>query len=90
MFTGTMGMVVSVYAPTYVSYSAPNKDTYMLLAPFRSKCCQLDVPFLMNWAFAQQLGVLIPQRAAWDPLALKSMGAEKGGSKVDVWAKKGV
>ena len=62
VFTGTMGMVVSVYAPTNVSYSAPNKDTYLFLAPSRSKCCQLDVPFLMNWAFAQQLGVLIPQR----------------------------
>ena len=54
-------MVVSVYAPANVSYSAPNKDTCLLLAPFRSKC-QLDVPLLMNWAFAPQLGVLIPQR----------------------------
>ena len=62
VFTGTMGMVVSVYAPINVSYSAPNKDTWLLLVPLRSKCCQLDVPFLMNWAFAQQLGVLIPQR----------------------------
>ena len=62
VFTGTMGMVVSVCAPALVSYSAPNKDTCLLLTPFRSKCCQLDVPLLMNWAFAPQLGVLIPQR----------------------------
>ena len=52
----------SYMPPINVSYSAPNKDTCLLLAPFRSKCCQLDVPFLMNWAFAQQLGILIPQR----------------------------
>ena len=55
-------MVVFLYAPINVSYSAPNEDIYLHLAPFRSKCCQLDVPFLINWAFAQQLGVLIPQR----------------------------
>ena len=59
-----MGMVVFLYAPINVSYSAPNEDIYLHLAPFRSKCCQLDVPFLINWAFAQQLGVLIPQRVA--------------------------
>ena len=51
-----------VYTQANVSYSAQNKDTCLLLVPFRSKCCHLDVPLLMNWAFAPQLGVLIPQR----------------------------
>ena len=59
---GYHGYGCFLYARTNVSYSAPNKDTYLLLAPFRSKCCQLDVPFLIDWAFAQQLGVLIPRR----------------------------
>ena len=49
-------------SPANISYSAPNMDACLLLAPFRSKCCQLDVPLLMNWAFAPQLGILIPQR----------------------------
>ena len=62
VFTGTMAMAVSVYTQANVSYSAQNKDTCLLLAPFRSKCCHLDFPLLMNWAFAPQLGVLIPQR----------------------------
>ena len=57
-----MGKIVSVYAPINVDYSAPKQDTCLLLAPSRSKCCHLDVPLLMNWAFALQLGVLLSQR----------------------------
>ena len=56
VFTGTMGMVVSVYASTNVSYSAPKKDTYLRLVPFRSKCDQLDVPFRKNGGVRSAIG----------------------------------
>ena len=50
VFTGTMAMAVSVYAPANVSYSAPNKDACLLIAPIRSKFCQLDVNWTFSWA----------------------------------------
>ena len=60
--TGTMAIVMSAYTWVNVSYWTPNMGIYLRLAPFWSKCGKLDVPFSKNWAFAPQLGVLIPQR----------------------------